>query len=476
MAKRDLYSTILSRSKESAKEMEDVDDLFSVDNTVGQNGTKGKREVRSANIALSALHTFHSADIGFKAYDKESLQSLAESIQEDGLLDPIKVRPEPDGNGYEILAGHNRAAACRSLNWTSVPVEIYDVDDARATAIAVTTNVKQRQRLLPSERALAYRALMDARKHQGKVVEDEWEEPDDGARKTMRDKVAAIFDVDRNNVQRHLRLSYLIRPLLNLVDEKAISITSGVQISYYNEDIQRLIYELTDERPAPKYEVMRIIRKTCPEATATRKSFVAAWDAAEQEIEGGVTASSNKTPQHNDIQKPVSAEPIPTFELTYEDEVSETVQPMRAMSDAGAGGATDDHISRSNINQGMVDIDSSSTGKDISTPVKEAQAIHEEMPAKLPVDEALALNENTPEVPSVPVESSTADTQPNPEVISYNSVNYDIETKINVFLKEPSINALADILWECNRVAAAYGWSMQNVQEICFKKYGQGRV
>lgn len=239
------------------------------------------------NIALDKLVSFHTAEIGFLPYDAVSLKSLAASIRDDGLLVPIIVRPDIKEGFYEILAGHNRVEACRQhLDVETIRALIYYVDDDAAVAIAVNTNIKQRQKLRPSERALAYRALMNVKKHQGKVIEDTtWTDPETSEPRKTRDMVAAIFEVDRNSVQRYIRLSYLVKPLLQLVDDKTLSVYAGVQLSYYPEEIQNWLAEELQTAPAMTVEEMHRIRKTCPESTATIESFRAAWENAGQDTD-----------------------------------------------------------------------------------------------------------------------------------------------------------------------------------------------
>ena len=255
--------------------------------------TPSERDNRSRKathtiVDIDLLHPFHTADIGFLPYDDESLKSLAKSIETDGLLNVIQVRPEAHGNGYEILAGHNRWKACKSLGWKVIPVEVHDVGDDRAIRIAIITNIKQRHYLRPSERALAYRAFMDTMKHQGSRTDLlEFLDDEDIAKlkpgMTTRDQIAVIYDVDRNSVQRHLRLSYLIRPLLYMVDEKKIPFMTGVNISYYSEEIQNAILEEIEQknRPIMTYEMSKTLRSVCPAKTADLASFMEAWDKLE---------------------------------------------------------------------------------------------------------------------------------------------------------------------------------------------------
>lgn len=297
MAKASISEMLRARNKASA-EAEKLnegfdymaDDVQGTEDLMGLGGLAFERP-RMINTPVKELHAFHTRDIGFKPYDETSLESLAQSIKEDGLMQRIKVRPDPSGSGYEILAGHNRAKAMSEiLKMHTIPAELYNVDDDQAAIIAVTTNVKQRHYLRPSERALAYRALMEAKRHQGKFVASEWgegvsedDEEEIATQKTTRDKIAVMFDVDRNNVQRFLRLSYLIPELLEYADNKSLSVIAGVQLSYYSEEIQKALAEVFKTREPMTIKVAKTIRKKCPETNATVEIFMKAWDEADAE-------------------------------------------------------------------------------------------------------------------------------------------------------------------------------------------------
>ena len=297
MAKASISEMLRARNKASA-EAEKLnegfdymaDDVQGTEDLMGLGGLAFERP-RMINTPVKELHAFHTRDIGFKPYDETSLESLAQSIKEDGLMQRIKVRPDPSGSGYEILAGHNRAKAMSEiLKMHTIPAELYNVDDDQAAIIAVTTNVKQRHYLRPSERALASRALMEAKRHQGEVGASDWgegvseeDEEEIATQKTTRDKIAVMFDVDRNNVQRFLRLSYLIPELLEYADNKSLSVIAGVQLSYYSEEIQKALAEVFKTREPMTIKVAKTIRKKCPETNATVETFMKAWDEADAE-------------------------------------------------------------------------------------------------------------------------------------------------------------------------------------------------
>lgn len=349
MAKASISEMLRARNKASA-EAEKLnkgfdymaDDVQGTEDLMGLGGLAFERP-RMINAPVKELHAFHTRDIGFKPYDDTSLESLAQSIKEDGLMQRIKVRPDPSGSGYEILAGHNRAKAMSEiLNMRTIPAELYNVDDDQAAIIAVTTNVKQRHYLRPSERALAYRALMEAKRHQGKFVASDWgegvsedDEEEIATQKTTRDKIAVMFDVDRNNVQRFLRLSYLIPELLDYADNKSLSVIAGVQLSYYSEEIQKALAEAFKTREPMTIKVAKTIRKKCPETNATVETFMKAWDEADAEEVQAKEAVAQAAQAAQAAQTiPVSpTTPAPASAADNEDTVPES-QAAQAIADA----------------------------------------------------------------------------------------------------------------------------------------------
>ena len=197
---------------------------------------------------------------------------------ENGLIENIKVRPCKTG-GYEILSGHNRVNACKMLGCAEIPADIEYVDDARAIVIATVTNLQRRQNLLPSERGWAYRALLDAYRQQGKrndLVEATCGEfhPKLGA----RERVACFFGVGVNDVRYAVRLTYLIPPLLDAVDECKLNMMCGVAISYYDEATQKLFQKrLNAENHRISVAVMKHIKKNCPPPSITAAELDKVW-------------------------------------------------------------------------------------------------------------------------------------------------------------------------------------------------------
>ncbi len=233
----------------------------------------------TAQIPIDQLHPFFTANIGFKSYNDENLKTLAEDILENGLIENIKVRPCKTG-GYEILSGHNRVNACKRLGWSSITADIEYVDDSRAIVIATVTNLQRRQHLLPSERGWAYRALLDAYRQQGKrndligATSGEFH-PKMGA----RERVASFFGTGVNDVRYAVRLTYLISPLLDLVDEHKLNMMCGVAISYYDENTQNLFRErLKANNQRLSVDTMKKIKQKCPPPSITAGELDKAWN------------------------------------------------------------------------------------------------------------------------------------------------------------------------------------------------------
>lgn len=267
MSKPNIASTLRRRS-EAVTQAESVDAPQSAEDQAYEVLFGGKlplaQRKRTANLPIAQLCPFQTANIGFKPYSEENLRALADDIAANGLLETIKVRPFADQ--YEILSGHNRVAACKLLGWTEIQADIEQADDNRAIVIATVTNLQRRQGLLPSERGWAYRALLDAQKRQGKRNDlfNHTCGQNDHMLKT-RDTVAAFFDVDVNQLRRMIRLTYLIEPLLEAVDDRRLNLLCGVAISYYDEETQNLFLERlqTDHWQLPVAAMQRI-KKACP--------------------------------------------------------------------------------------------------------------------------------------------------------------------------------------------------------------------
>ena len=223
--------------KSSAKKIElaSVDDLFSTE----ESRADAQRE-KVVEIPLSELHPFKGHP--FKVKDDEAMMETADSIKQYGVLVPAIARPDPEG-GYELVAGHRRHRASELAEKETMPVIVRDLDDDAATIIMVDSNL-QRESLLPSERAFAYKMKLDAMKHQGERVDLTSSQV--GTKLRADEKVAKDSGESRNQVQRFVRLTNLVPELLDMVDEKKISFNPAVELSYLDEKQQQDFLEAMD--------------------------------------------------------------------------------------------------------------------------------------------------------------------------------------------------------------------------------------
>lgn len=174
-------------------------------------------------VILASIHPFRGHP--FKVREDADMEALKESIRTSGVITPAVVRPLPEG-GYEMVSGHRRMAACRALGLEKMPVIVREMDDDTATLMMVDAN-RQREKILPSERAFAYRMRMEALQQRGHYV------------RAMEEETGERF----KQVQRYIRLTYLIPGLLELVDEDRMGITPGVELSYLTEEEQGYVLQ-----------------------------------------------------------------------------------------------------------------------------------------------------------------------------------------------------------------------------------------
>lgn len=188
-------------------------------------------------IAVTELHGFK--DHPFQVKDDEAMQALCESIRQYGVLSPLLARPTE--NGYEIVSGHRRKAAALSLGMDRLPVLVRDMTDDEATVLMVDSNI-QRENLLPSEKAFAYKMKFDALKHQGKAASGQLV-PNSDANRTMT-KIGEDQGESYKTVQRYIRLTYLAKPILDLVDEQRIAFSPAVELSYITKQEQAELWDI----------------------------------------------------------------------------------------------------------------------------------------------------------------------------------------------------------------------------------------
>ena len=227
--------------KSSARniELKSVDDLF-----VTEESRADAQREKVQNIPLRALHPFRNHP--FKVKDDAAMQDTVDSVREYGVLVPAIARPDPDG-GYELIAGHRRHHASELAGKETMPVIIRDLDDDAATIIMVDSNL-QREELLPSERAFAYKMKLEAIRHQGK--RQELTSSQVGMKLQALDIVGQQAGDSRNQVHRFIRLTELIPELLDMVDERKIAFNPAVELSYLKKEEQTLLLEAMDSEQA----------------------------------------------------------------------------------------------------------------------------------------------------------------------------------------------------------------------------------
>ena len=276
--------------KSSAKNvtLTSVDDLFT---TEEEREDKKREKVR--NIPLSELHPFR--DHPFRVVDDEKMEETVESIREYGVLVPIIVRPKEEG-GYEIVSGHRRCHASKIAGLETVPTIVRHLDDDEATIIMVDSNL-QRESLLPSERAKAYKMKLDAiRRRAGRPA------------KNNCDRIGHNFDPKRSveiiaensgesktQVQRYIRLTELIPDLLDMVDEKKLNLYSAVEISHLPTEEQKLVHEtIQTEGHTPSVAQAQSIRRLSQKKELNEDSILPLFEKKEDV----------RTHQKTEVQEP----------------------------------------------------------------------------------------------------------------------------------------------------------------------------
>ena len=212
-----------------------LDDLFSTE----ENRQEEQRE-QVQQIPIDALHSFTNHP--FKVLDDEAMTRTVESIAQYGVLAPLIARPRPDGDGYEIISGHRRQYAAKLAGLDTLPVIVRQMSDDAAVILMVDSNL-QREHILPSERAFAYKMKLDAIKNQGARSDLTSTQV---AQKLSVEKVGDDAGVSKDTIRRFIRLTNLIPELLDMVDEKKISFNPAVELSYLDESQQREFLEAMD--------------------------------------------------------------------------------------------------------------------------------------------------------------------------------------------------------------------------------------
>ena len=231
--------------------LKSYDDLFKTD--------EGRKTEEIKPIAIGELKPFEQQP--FKVLLDESMDELVESIKQNGVLSPVVVRPHKDG-GYEILSGHRRVKACEIAGITEVPTVIKDLDDDTATILLVDSNL-QRENILPSEKAFAYQMKLEAMNRRGQRTDltcSQFGDKLEGRKSS--DILAEQSGESKNQIFRYIRLTNLIDPILEMVDNKQIALNAAVEISYLGTKEQVEVHKaIESEDGAPSIEQAKKIRR-----------------------------------------------------------------------------------------------------------------------------------------------------------------------------------------------------------------------
>ena len=248
-----------------------LDDLFSTE----ENRQEEQRE-QVQQIPIDELHPFTNHP--FKVLDDEAMTRTVESIAQYGVLAPLIARPRPDGDGYEIISGHRRQYAAKLAGLETLPVIVRQMSDDAAVILMVDSNL-QREHILPSERAFAYKMKLEALKNQG--ARSDLTSSQIGTKLRADEKVAQDSGESRNQIQRFIRLTNLIPELLDMVDEKKIAFNPAVELSYLDESQQRAFLEaMNDTQNAPSLSQAQQLKKMAQQGEF---SYEKAFDVMGQE-------------------------------------------------------------------------------------------------------------------------------------------------------------------------------------------------
>ena len=252
--------------KSSAKNivLKSVDDIFQTE----ENRADAQRE-RVQEIPLDQLKPFRNHP--FKVRDDQRMLDTVDSIREYGVLVPAIARPDPEG-GYELISGHRRKHGCEMAGLQTMTVIIRDLDDDAAVLVMVDSNI-QREELLPSERAFAYKMKLEALKHQGARSDLTSMQV---AQKLSVQKVGDDAGVSKDQVRRFIRLTELISELLDMVDERKLAFNPAVEVSYLKRDEQRMLLEAMDaEQTTPSLSQAQRLKKFSQEGRLTEEAMSA---------------------------------------------------------------------------------------------------------------------------------------------------------------------------------------------------------
>ena len=235
-----------------------ADDIFSTE----ESRQEQQRE-QVQQIPIGELFPFKNHP--FKVLDDESMQRTVESVEQYGVLSPLIARPRPEG-GYEIISGHRRQHAAQLAGLNTLPVIVRNMDDDAAVLLMVDSNL-QRETILPSERAFAYKMKLEAMKHQaGRPTQDNYSQVGNNFGTLSSEEMAEELGTSKNQIFRYIRLTNLVPELLDMVDEKKIAFNPAVELSYLDESQQRDFLEaMNDTQNAPSLSQAQRLKKLAQE-------------------------------------------------------------------------------------------------------------------------------------------------------------------------------------------------------------------
>ena len=234
---------------------------------------------------MTVMMYTHTADIGFRPYPPAKPEAFALQLQTEGQLEPVIVRPMANGC-YEILAGHNRVAAAKLNGWETDMAQIMEADDAHAIVIATSTNLLRRQDLSALERGKAYKALLDAKKHQG--LRSDLPDPTSGEMFTARALVAEFFGVTEYEIRKAVKQTHLIPEIQEIMEEdpKRVNLACADMIADYDAEAQHT-FLLMRQRIDYRLDMatMKYIVRKCPPPSAEHRAIVDAWNEVQHRNE-----------------------------------------------------------------------------------------------------------------------------------------------------------------------------------------------
>ena len=243
-----------------------LDDLFSTE----ENRQEEQRE-QVQQIPIDALHPFTNHP--FKVLDDEAMTRTVESIAQYGVLAPLIARPRPDGDGYEIISGHRRQYAAKLAGLDTLPVIVRQMSDDAAVILMVDSNL-QREHILPSERAFAYKMKLEALKNQG--ARSDLTSDQVGQKLRARDVLGNELGMSSIQIQRYIRLTELLPELLDLVDERKFAFNSAVEVSYLNPEEQGWLAETIDsEQSTPSLSQAQRLKRFSQDGKLTEDMVLA---------------------------------------------------------------------------------------------------------------------------------------------------------------------------------------------------------